>query len=80
MVWCRPAAAALIRLLAWELPYAIGTTLKKKKEEKEKSGSELTAGGQAGIPGRGNGMCKGQELGKGLAALRRVESGTVARD
>ena len=36
-LWCRPAAAALIRPLAWELPYAMGSSLKsqKKKEEEE---------------------------------------------
>ena len=32
--WCRLAAAALIRLLARELPYAVGAALKKKKEKK----------------------------------------------
>ena len=36
-LWCRPAAAALIRPLIWEPPYAAGAALKKK--EKEKSGS-----------------------------------------
>ena len=35
-LWCRPAAAAPIRPLAWELPCAAGPALKKKKEEKEK--------------------------------------------
>ena len=29
-LWCRLAAAALIRPLAWELPYATGVALKKK--------------------------------------------------
>ena len=29
-LWCRPAAAALIQLLAWELPYAAGMALKSK--------------------------------------------------
>ena len=29
-LWCRPAAAALIRPLAWELPYAAGVALKSK--------------------------------------------------
>ena len=31
-LWCRPAAVALIELLAWEPPYATGVALKKKKE------------------------------------------------
>ena len=30
-LWCRLAAAALIQLLAWELPYAAGTALKRQK-------------------------------------------------
>ena len=29
-MWCRPAAAALIPLLVWELPYAAGAALKRK--------------------------------------------------
>ena len=38
--WCRPAAIAPIRPLAWEPPYATGASLektKKKKKEKEMS-------------------------------------------
>ena len=31
-LWCMLAAAALIRPLAWQLPYAIDTDLKKKKK------------------------------------------------
>ena len=30
-LWCRGAAVALIRLLAWEPPYAMGVALKSKK-------------------------------------------------
>ena len=30
-LWCRPAAVALIRPLAWELPYAAGMALKSNK-------------------------------------------------
>ena len=33
-LWCRPAAAALIQPLAWELPYASGAALKIKKKKK----------------------------------------------
>ena len=33
-LWYRPAAVALIGALAWELPYAAGTALKKKKKKK----------------------------------------------
>ena len=30
-LWCRQAAVALIHPLAWELPYAVGTAIKKTK-------------------------------------------------
>ena len=30
-LWCRPAAVAPIRPLAWELPYAVSAALKRKK-------------------------------------------------
>ena len=33
-LWCRPAAIALIRPLAWEPPYAIGAKKEKKKKER----------------------------------------------
>ena len=38
LLWlpCRLAAAALIRALAWELPYATGTDLKRQKRERGK--------------------------------------------
>ena len=32
-LWCRPAAVALIRLLAWEPPYAMGTDPEKTKRK-----------------------------------------------
>ena len=37
LLWlrCRPAAAVLIRPLAWELPCAVGVTLKRKKKERK---------------------------------------------
>ena len=34
---CRPAAAALIQPLAWELPCATGVALKRPKKEEMKS-------------------------------------------
>ena len=34
LLWRRLAAAALFRPLAWELPYAVGTALKRPKEKK----------------------------------------------
>ena len=38
-LWCRPAAVPLIRLLAWEPPYAtdVGPKKPKKKREREKA-------------------------------------------
>ena len=32
-LWCRPAATALIRPLAWEPPYAAGAALKGQKKK-----------------------------------------------
>ena len=37
LLWCRPAAAAPIRPLAWELPHAVGLALKKKKKKKKEN-------------------------------------------
>ena len=34
-LWCRLATVAVIGLLAWELPYAVGTALKKKNAKKK---------------------------------------------
>jgi len=35
-LWCRLAATAPIRPLAWELPYAVGVALKSKKQKAKK--------------------------------------------
>ena len=35
-LWCRLAAIALIRFLAWEPPYAVGAALKSQKPKKKK--------------------------------------------
>ena len=35
-LWCRPAAVAPIRSLAWEPPYAVGAALKKTKDKRQK--------------------------------------------
>ena len=35
-LWCRPAAAARIRPLAWEPPYAASAALKRQKDKKKK--------------------------------------------
>ena len=37
-LWCRLAAAAPIRPLAWELPYAMGMALKRKEKKRRKEG------------------------------------------
>ena len=34
-LWCRPADAAPIWPLAWELPHALGTALKRQKKNKK---------------------------------------------
>ena len=36
-LWRKPAATALIRLLAWEPPYASGEALKGQKDKKKKN-------------------------------------------
>ena len=33
-LWCRLAATALIRPLAWKPPYAVGMALKRQKDKK----------------------------------------------
>ena len=35
-LWCRLAAAAPMRPLAWELPYTVGAALKRKRKKKKK--------------------------------------------
>ena len=37
LLWCRPAAVALIQPPAWEPPYAIPVALKSKQESKQAS-------------------------------------------
>ena len=39
-LWCRPAAAAPIQTLVWELPYAISAALKSKKKGGGRMGKE----------------------------------------
>ena len=36
LLWCGPAAAALILSLSWELMYAARTALKRPKKKREK--------------------------------------------
>ena len=49
-LWCKPAAAAPIRPLAWEPPYATGAALKSKKKKKkgEKKNLESSSSGLVG--------------------------------
>ena len=35
-LWCRPEATALIRPLAWELPYAACAALKRQQQQQKK--------------------------------------------
>ena len=39
-LWCRLAAAAPILPLAWELPYAAGTAMKRKKKQTNKQANQ----------------------------------------
>ena len=34
-LWCRPAATALVRFLAWEPPYVAGVALKRQKDKQQ---------------------------------------------
>ena len=43
-LWWRPAAVALIRPLAWELPYAESAALKSKKKKKKKKKKRKSSG------------------------------------
>ena len=36
-LWCRPLATAVIRSLVWEVPYAMGTALKRQNKNKNKN-------------------------------------------
>ena len=48
-LWCRLAAPALIRPLAWEPPYATGAALKSKKKESESYGESSLICGLNGL-------------------------------
>ena len=39
-LWCRPAVTALIQHLGWESLYAMGVTLKKKRERESECKQE----------------------------------------
>ena len=40
LLWRRPAAAAPVQPLAWQLPHATGAALKSKKKERERERKE----------------------------------------
>ena len=43
-LWCRPAATAPIRLLAWDPPHAMGAALEKAKRQKKKKKKSSDSG------------------------------------
>ena len=43
-LWCRPAATALTRPLAWEPPYATGAARKRQKDKKKKKEFKVNLG------------------------------------
>ena len=47
----RPAATALIRTLAWELPQAMGAALKRKKKKERMFGKEDNSHGETSASG-----------------------------
>ena len=49
-LWCRPAAAALIQPLAWELPCARGAAQKKQKKKKKKKSCPTVNLGRINYP------------------------------
>ena len=52
-LWCRPEATALIRPLAWELPYAIGVVLRRQtKTETKKQETKPWVGSVFPLTGR----------------------------
>ena len=69
-LWCRPAATALIRPLAWESPHNMGAALKSKKKKTAGRRSRLRIQcchcsslghccGTGSIPGPGISTCHG---------------------
>ena len=46
-LWCRPAATARMKPLAWEPPYAVGVALKRPKKKKKKSQPSVSRGWRA---------------------------------
>ena len=57
-LWCRPAAAALIRPLAWELPYAAGVAIRRKKRQETGYMGLLGATLSRGAPALSSHLCR----------------------
>ena len=53
-LWCRPAATAPIRLLAWEPPYAAGVALEKTKRQKLRTKTKKHQSSRAQMNPRSN--------------------------
>ena len=68
-LWCRPTATALIQPLAWELPRAAGTALKRKK----KNLKCLTCFCQTAQDAGGGEKRASKEKGHSRAHLRRTQ-------
>ena len=78
-LWCRAAAAALIRPLAWEPPYAVGAALKgpKKKKRKEKlRKSDLRNSSEYNFTGRAGSRHFLTELGKFSVCIGALSGAT----
>ena len=79
-LWCRPAAVAQIRPLAWEPPYATSVGPKKQKREKKEVRNSL---GEHGSKHQGKTAYLMMEiydlpcLGKGRAAQRRYRESSA---
>ena len=86
-LWCRPAATAQIRPLAWETPYAAEAALEMAKirgKKKKKEGGPVTVsfpasqlgGGVWLSPGPGTGYLPGLPLPAACAGIRSPPSNT----
>ena len=79
-LWCRPAATAPTRALAWGLPYGTGATLKKQKIKKKKTKEEQKS---MMPPSAGHGVAGGrlvrQQLGLNIQDKPQPDPGLPLR-
>ena len=79
-LWCRLAAAAPIRPVAWETPYAMGVALKKKRQ---KNNIEHLPSGQGGAVEQhrcGSALCPcGDFIEIGMTDQRRLNPSMACR-